>query len=120
MGQTWMNAILLMAGSAAGTYMAMELAKRYESVRFQKVIECTRKIETFMERRLKAKGHGLHAKINNVVYRLDKEEILTLRRIATMRNRLMHEADAKIRPDEFNKLCKNIRKLFKERHGTTF
>ncbi|WP_456449704.1 hypothetical protein [Hydrogenimonas sp.] len=120
MREMWINLLLILAGSVAGTYLATELAKRYETLRFQKVLECTLRIETFMEKRLDARGEGLHAKINNVVYRLDREEILLLRRIATMRNRLLQENAAKIHPAEFDDLCKRVRKLFRTKYGRTF
>jgi len=113
----WTQAVLILAGSAAGTYLATLLAKRYATLPYRKVLVCTSRIETFMQEMLKARGEGLHAKINNVIDRLDREEIHTLRRIATIQSRMFQESGAKIRPEEFDRLCRRIGKIFKEKYG---
>ncbi|MCA1977705.1 MAG: hypothetical protein LDL19_00560 [Thiobacillus sp.] len=55
------------------------------------IVSWTKKIESTLERQLGAKGRGLHEKTSSVAHRLDASLVKLLRRIATIRNRSMHE-----------------------------
>lgn len=55
------------------------------------VIEHSKAIEQILSERFGATGRGLHEKANSVANQLDEPTIKTLRWIATMRNKVVHE-----------------------------
>lgn len=55
------------------------------------VVRWTKKLEAELESRLGAEGRGLHEKASSVEHLLDGQLLRKLRRIATIRNRTMHE-----------------------------
>lgn len=54
-------------------------------------VRASRKLEGLLERRFSATGKGLHEKVSSVERALPKDAVKTLRWIATVRNRLVHE-----------------------------
>lgn len=62
----------------------------------EKTIKLTRKIESLLEDKLAANGRGLHEKISAVEHRLSPSLTSELRKIATIRNKLVHEDDFQI------------------------
>jgi ABC-type multidrug transport system fused ATPase/permease subunit len=56
------------------------------------VTRCKR-LETLLEEELGASGRGLHQKVSSVQDKLPEALVKRLRFIATMRNKLVHEAD---------------------------
>lgn len=60
------------------------------AIEFQAMIDYTAEIETILES-MGARARGLHGKVNRVKKKLSKEVIFRLRRIATIRNKKMHQ-----------------------------
>lgn len=54
-------------------------------------VRAARELESLLETQLGAVGRGLHEKVDSVQARLPSELLSTLRRIATIRNRAVHE-----------------------------
>lgn len=54
-------------------------------------VRAARELESLLETQLGAGGRGLHEKVDSVQERLPPELLGTLRRIATIRNRAVHE-----------------------------
>ncbi|WP_201353306.1 hypothetical protein [Hydrogenimonas urashimensis] len=116
----WGNAVMLLVGTAiAGTFVVTKMAKKHEGIRYGKVFDCTMRLETFLHKHLNAQGRGLHAKINNVIDRLDTTDVDILRQIAAAREHLLQGSDCKIDPNAFDRLCKSIRKRLKETYGAS-
>jgi hypothetical protein len=63
---------------------------------YEIVLNNTKKIETLLEERLGAEGRGLYEKSESVEELLEEEIIKKIRRIATIRNKLMHEDGFKL------------------------
>jgi hypothetical protein len=61
-----------------------------------KIISFTRKIESILKDKFKAKGKGLHTYIDSIKNMLDAQLIKDLRFIATIRNKSMHESTFKV------------------------
>ena len=61
-----------------------------------KIISITRKIESILKDKFKAKGKGLHTYIDSIENMLDEPLIKDLRFIATIRNKSMHESTFKM------------------------
>ncbi|MAY74885.1 MAG: DUF4145 domain-containing protein [Phycisphaerae bacterium] len=72
-----------------------------------RVVRASKRLEGALERRFGATGRGLHEKISSVEGELDAGVVRDLRFVATIRNKLLHEADYK-RIDD--------RKAFRERY----
>jgi len=53
----------------------------------------TKSLESFLEQALGATGKGLHEKVSSVQDRLQPALVKKLRFIATVRNKIVHEAD---------------------------
>jgi len=85
------------------------------AIELQAMMNYTTQIETILES-MGAKGRGLHGKVTKVQKKLSKDVVFRLRRIATIRNKKMHQAgfnnyvfadfekDCKIVLDFLNKL----------------
>lgn len=72
------------------------------------IVGWTKKLESALETRLGAEGRGLHEKTGSVEHRLDKDLIRLLRKIATMRNKAMHEDGYVVEDiDRFVKDCEH-------------
>src|SRR5690606_30382646 len=59
-------------------------------------IRYSKEIESLLETRLGAEGRGLHEKASSVEHNLSRDQLKTLRYIATIRNKVVNEADYKI------------------------
>lgn len=60
------------------------------------IVTWTKRIESTLEKQLGAEGRGLHEKTSSVGHHLDARLVKLLRRIATIRNKSMHEEDYKV------------------------
>lgn len=75
----------------------------------EKTIKLTRKIESLLEDKLDANGRGLHEKISSVEHRLSSALTSELRKIATIRNKLVHEDDFQIEDStNFFTYCEDV------------
>jgi hypothetical protein len=76
----------------------------------ESVLAKTREIESLLEKNFRATGKGLHDKASSVEGMLDTTRVKRIRYIATVRNKLVHEADYKYDGDEkaFLELCDQI------------
>jgi len=76
----------------------------------ESVLARTREIESLLEQNYGASGKGLHDKASSIVGVLDTTRVKRIRYIATVRNKLVHEADYKYDGDEkaFLDLCDQI------------
>lgn len=76
----------------------------------ESVLARTREIESLLEKNFNATGKGLHEKASSVEGILDTTRVKRIRYIATIRNKLVHEADFKYDGDEkaFLELCEQI------------
>lgn len=63
----------------------------------------SKEIESMLKSRYNASGKGLHELLNSVEESLDKRTIRILRKIATLRNKVIHE-DSRININEFKGL----------------
>ena len=76
---------------------------------YEKVIKNTKKIESLIEEKLSAEGKGLYEKTISVEEYLDQEVVRKIRRIATIRNKLMHEDEFEIADTvSFEEDCKEV------------
>lgn len=51
----------------------------------------SKRLERMLEKNLKASGRGLHEKVSSVESRLSEETVRKLRKVATIRNKIVHE-----------------------------
>ena len=56
-------------------------------------IGCCKRLESLLEKKLGATGRGLHEKVSSVEARLPRELVRKIRLVATVRNKVVHEAD---------------------------
>ncbi|MCC1496815.1 hypothetical protein [Alcanivorax sp. 1008] len=77
---------------------------------FEGCIALVKEIEGLLETTLGASGRGLHDKATSVEERLDESQLGRLRFIATLRNKLIHEAgfDVNHLPDNFEDTCRDL------------
>jgi hypothetical protein len=69
-------------------------------------VRFSKQIESLLEQQLHAEGRGLHEKVTSVESLLSQELVRKLRWIATVRNKVVHEADFDIEnPTEFRESC---------------
>lgn len=69
-------------------------------------VRFSKELEGLLESRFSAQGRGLHEKISSVEAGLPPDLVDTLRFIATVRNRAVHEHGFSIaRPDEYSQTC---------------
>jgi t-SNARE complex subunit (syntaxin) len=54
-----------------------------------------KRLESLLERKLGATGRGLHEKVSSVETRLPHDLVRKLRLVATVRNKIVHEAEYK-------------------------
>jgi hypothetical protein len=83
----------------------------YPSMSFvESVLARTREMESLLEQNYGASGKGLHDKASSVEGALDTTRVKRIRYIATIRNKLVHEADYKYDGDEkaFLELCDRL------------
>lgn len=80
------------------------------------VISASKKYEDLLERHFNAEGKGLHEKVNSIEHLLDENTSRSLRIVATMRNKLVHEAGVREIPDraKFIRACNNADTFFVE------
>ena len=57
------------------------------------VISCSKQLESKLETEFQAEGRGLHSKLSNVECLLPVEVAKKIRWLATIRNKVVHEAD---------------------------
>ncbi len=57
----------------------------------ERAIRASKRYEAILAKRFGAKGRGLHEKIDSVEHKLDRDVVRSLRLIATVRNKLVHE-----------------------------
>lgn len=70
------------------------------------IVRWSKKIESTLENRFGAEGRGLHEKVSSIEHRLDDGLVKLLRRIATIRNKSVHEEDYVVEDiDRFVKDC---------------
>lgn len=60
------------------------------------ILNKTKKIEYLLEKEYDAVGRGLHEKLSSVEYNLEENIVRKIRKIATIRNKAVHEIDYKI------------------------
>lgn len=73
------------------------------------VIKNTKKIESILQTKFSAECRGLHEKITSIESYLDSQQVKVLRRIATLRNKTVHEDDFEITDIEgFKKNCLEV------------
>lgn len=58
----------------------------------ERVITWSKRFESHLERRYGATGRGLHEKVSSVEHKLSHSTVRDLRFVATIRNKLLHEA----------------------------
>jgi len=72
-------------------------------------INQTKKIESLLENKFSAQGRGLHEKLSSVEYNLPQSLVSRSRRIASIRNKIVHEDGFIIEDvDAFCKNCEDI------------
>lgn len=76
-----------------------------------KIVEYNKKIEKILTDKYQAQGKGLHSKVSSVESKLSPELVKKIRYIATIRNKLVHEADFSNIPKDF---LKSNREVIKE------
>ncbi|HEX3358761.1 MAG TPA: hypothetical protein VHS31_17425 [Tepidisphaeraceae bacterium] len=76
-------------------------------------------LESLLERGLGASGRGLHEKVSSVESRLPRELVRKLRLVATVRNKVVHEADYKNIDDRkaFLAACRDAERELKKMAG---
>lgn len=74
----------------------------------ERAIRWSKRFEAALARRYSATGRGLHERIDSVESKLDRETVRSLRLVATVRNKLVHEEgyDRIDGRDRFNAACK--------------
>ena len=74
----------------------------------ERAVRWSKRFESLLERRFGARGRGLHEKIDSVAGDLDRETVRSLRLVATVRNKIVHEAGYTRIDDRarFKKSCK--------------
>lgn len=73
-----------------------------------KVIKYNKRIEELLTKKYQASGKGLHSKLTSVESKLAPELVKQIRFIATIRNKLVHEADYNNLPKDFIKTNKAV------------
>jgi hypothetical protein len=74
------------------------------------VVKYSKKIEHILETKYNASGKGLHSKINSVQNELPEKIIKTLRYVATIRNKIIHQNEFDKIPNKtsFIKQCEEM------------
>ncbi len=86
-----------------------ELLKKSKYEDIGKIIEISKKLETFLQINYEAEGKGLHEKITSVENKLLKDliSVRILRKIATIRNKVVHDDNF-----EQENMIEEVEKLF--------
>lgn len=77
---------------------------------YKKVIKKTKKIETILVK-MGATGKGLHEKVSSIEHLIDDNTIKSIRFVASIRNKLLHEDDFEMTSEllsDFENACENI------------
>ncbi len=88
---------------------------------YESVIKNTKKIETMLVH-MGASGKGLHAKLSSIAEKIDKDIVKSIRFIASVRNKLLHEDNVQLTEhlfNEFEKACEYVIDRLKESHTST-
>ncbi len=72
---------------------------RYISNDFELAIRSSKQLEHILETEFRCEGRGLHEKLNNSGYALSQNLIRSMRYLATIRNKLIHEVGFDEIPD---------------------
>lgn len=86
------------------------LSKKSKHEDIGRIVEFSKKLETFLQENYKAEGKGLHEKISGIEDKLlaDFIEVRILRKIATIRNKIVHDDNF-----EFEGIIEEFENLFK-------
>jgi hypothetical protein len=60
------------------------------------VFKYTRTVESILTHKFNAFGRGLHQKVNSIEFKLPDGLVLSIRRLASLRNKIAHECDFEI------------------------
>lgn len=77
---------------------------------YESVIKNTKKIESLLVE-MGAEGQGLHKKVSSIEYLIDEKTVKSIRFIASVRNKLLHEDNFEMTSDllyDFENACKNV------------
>ncbi|QUJ67356.1 DUF4145 domain-containing protein [Photobacterium sp. GJ3] len=74
------------------------------------VVSRSRRLEYLLKRHYHAEGKGLHQLITSCEERLPHEIIPSLRYVATMRNKVVHEEGFELNVQGFRKACRDCEK----------
>lgn len=79
----------------------------------------SKRLESLLEQSLGATGRGLHEKVSSVENRLPPDLVRKLRLVATVRNKVVHEADYKNIDDrkKFLQTCKEAERQLRALTG---
>ena len=71
----------------------------YSSNDYQLAIETSKELEYLLEQEFNARGQGLHEKVSSVESLLPFPTIRSIRYVATLRNKLIHDREIRALPD---------------------
>lgn len=72
-------------------------------------VQYSKRLESILEQRYCASGRGLHEKITSVETRLPSDVVRSLRWVATLRNKVVHEPDYKIEDiNRYQSTCETL------------
>ena len=77
---------------------------------YESVIKNTKKIESLLVE-MGAEGQGLHKKVSSIEYLIDEKTVKSIRFIASVRNKLLHEDNFEMTSDllyDFENACENV------------
>lgn len=79
----------------------------------------SKRLERLLEKNLKASGRGLHEKVSSVEGRLPEQLVRKLRKVATVRNKIVHEEKyTKIEDRKrFIRICDEAEREIRSLHG---
>lgn len=60
------------------------------------VFKYSRNVESVLTHKFNAFGRGLHQKVNSIEFKLPDGLVLSIRRLASLRNKIAHEVDFEI------------------------
>ncbi|CEG42643.1 uncharacterized protein PHALS_12901 [Plasmopara halstedii] len=71
----------------------------YSDNDYQLAIEASKELEYILESEFQAYGQGLHEKVSSIERAIPVPTIRSIRYVATLRNRLIHDREMKALPD---------------------
>ena len=77
---------------------------------YQKILDKTKKIETLLSE-MGAVGKGLHQKLSSIESHIDKGIVRSIRFIASIRNKFLHDANFKLTDEllsDFESSCEKV------------